>query len=39
MNNIKKMVVIVLNADDNFYNFIKICFKKKLKVISFGIKK
>ena len=31
---------MVLNADDNFFNFHKnIAFKKKIKVISFGINK
>ena len=39
MNNIKKGGVIVLNRDDNFYNHHKnFAIKKKLKVISFGLK-
>ena len=39
MNNIKKDGTVVLNMDDNFYNYHKnFAFKKKLKVISFGIK-
>ena len=39
MNNINKNGTIVLNKDDNFYNYHKnIALKKKLKVISFGIK-
>jgi murE/murF fusion protein len=39
MNNIKKDGTIVLNMDDNFYNYHKnFALKKKLKVISFGIK-
>ena len=38
MNNIKKNGTIVLNMDDNFYNYHKkFALKKKLKVISFGI--
>ena len=38
MNNIKKDGAIVLNMDDNFYNYHKkFALKKKLKVISFGI--
>ncbi len=38
MNHIKKDGIIVLNKDDNFYNYHKsLAFKKKLKVISFGI--
>ncbi len=38
MNNIKKNGTIVLNKDDNFYNYHKnLALKKKLKVISFGI--
>ena len=40
MNNIKKNGVIVLNMDDNFYNYHKnFALKKKLKVISFSINK
>tara|TARA_B100000963_G_scaffold360802_1_gene393187 strand:+ start:4917 stop:7769 length:2853 start_codon:yes stop_codon:yes gene_type:complete len=39
MNNIKKDGIIVLNADDHFYYYLKkLAFKKKLKTISFGIK-
>ena len=39
MNNIKKNGTIVLNMDDNFFNYHKnIAQKKKLKVISFSIK-
>ena len=39
MNNIKKNGIIVLNGDDNFYDYHKKCaIKKNLKVISFGIK-
>ncbi len=39
MNNIKKDGLMVLNKDDNFYNYHKkIALKKKLKVISFAIK-
>ncbi|MBD1141012.1 UDP-N-acetylmuramoyl-L-alanyl-D-glutamate--2,6-diaminopimelate ligase [Pelagibacterales bacterium SAG-MED39] len=39
MNNIKKGGSIVLNRDDSFYNYHKnFALKKKLKVISFGIK-
>jgi len=39
MNNIKKNGTIILNMDDNFYNYHKnLASKKKLKVISFGIK-
>ena len=39
MNNIKKEGAVVLNMDDAFYNYHKnFAFKKKLKVISFGIK-
>ena len=39
MNNIKKEGFIVLNRDDNFYEYLKnTALKKKLKVISFGIK-
>ena len=38
MNNIKKNGTIVLNMDDDFYNYHKnIAIKKKLKIISFGI--
>ena len=38
MNHIKKDGIIVLNKDDSFYNYHKsLAFKKKLKVISFGI--
>ena len=39
MNNIKKNGTIILNSDDNFYNYHrKFAQKKKLNVISFGIK-
>ncbi len=39
MNNIKKNGIIVLNKDDNFYNYHeKLALKKKLKVISFAIR-
>jgi murE/murF fusion protein len=39
MNNIKKDGIIVLNSDDSFYKYHKkVAIKKKLKVISFGIK-
>ena len=39
MNNIKKGGTIVLNKDDKFYNFHKnLALKKKLKVVSFGIR-
>ena len=39
INNTKASGFIVLNADDKFYNFHKkIALKKKLKIISFGIK-
>ncbi len=39
MNNIKKGGTIILNMDDNFYNYHeKFAQKKKLKVISFSIK-
>ncbi len=39
MNNIKKGGTIVLNRDDNFYNYQKNLAKKKgLKIISFGIR-
>ena len=39
MNNIKKNGIIVLNKDDNFYEYHKnFALKKKLRVISFGIK-
>ena len=38
MNNIKKDGIVVLNKDDNFYDYHKsIALKKRLKVISFGI--
>ena len=38
MNNIKKNGTVILNMDDNFYNYHKsFALKKKLKVISFGI--
>ena len=38
MNNIKKKGTIILNSDDKFFNFHKnLAFKKKLKVVSFGI--
>ena len=40
MNNIKSNGTVVLNKDDSFYNYHKnLALKKKLKVISFGIKK
>ena len=40
INNVKKNGAIVLNSDDDFYDYHKnFAFKKKLKVISFGIKK
>ena len=39
MNNITQGGSIVLNMDDNFYNYHRdIAIKKKLKIISFGIK-
>ena len=39
MNNIKNNGTIILNRDDNFYNYHKsLADNKKLKVISFGIK-
>ena len=39
MNNIKKNGTIVLNMDDNYFNYHKnLALKKKLKVVSFGIK-
>ena len=39
MNNIQKNGTIILNMDDNFYNYHKnLALKKKLKVFSFGIK-
>ena len=39
MNNINKNGSIILNKDDKFYNYHKkIALKKKLKIISFGIK-
>ena len=39
MNNIKKDGAVVLNMDDNFYDYHKnFAFNKKLKVISFSIK-
>ena len=39
MNNIKKDGIIILNSDDSFYKYHKkVAIKKKLKVISFGIK-
>ena len=39
INNIKKDGTIVLNMDDNFFNYHKnLALKKKLKIISFGIK-
>jgi MurE/MurF fusion protein len=39
MNNIKKNGTIILNADDNFFNYHKnFALKKKLNVVSFGIK-
>ncbi len=39
MNNIKKDGIILLNMDDSFYGYHKnLAFRKKLKVISFGIK-
>ncbi len=38
INNIKDGGFIVLNADDNFFNFHKkLALKKKLKILSFGI--
>ena len=38
MNHIKKGGIIVLNKDDNFYNYHKnFAIKKNLKVVSFGI--
>ncbi len=40
INNVVKDGSIVLNADDNFFNYFKsISIKKKLRIISFGIKK
>ena len=40
INNIKKGGLLVLNADDKFYNFHKkIALKRNLKVLSFSIKK
>tara|TARA_B100000963_G_scaffold360740_1_gene392810 strand:- start:1477 stop:4329 length:2853 start_codon:yes stop_codon:yes gene_type:complete len=40
INNIKKDGAVVLNMDDNFYNHLRsFALKRKLKVISFGIKK
>ena len=39
MNNIKKGGTIVLNKDDNFYDYHKrFAIKKNLKIVSFGIK-
>jgi murE/murF fusion protein len=39
MNNIKNDGAIILNMDDRFFDYHKkLAFKKKLKVISFGIK-
>ena len=39
MNSIKKDGIIILNRDDNFYDYHKnFAIKKKLKIISFGIK-
>ena len=39
LNNIKKNGTVVLNMDDNFYNYHKnLAFKKKLKVVSFSIR-
>ncbi len=39
MNNIKENGTVILNMDDNFYNYHKnFAVKKKLKVISFSIK-
>ncbi len=39
MNNIKKGGAVILNMDDNFYGYHKkLAIKKKLKIISFGIK-
>ena len=39
MNNIKSNGTIILNRDDNFYNYHKdIALNKKLKIISFGIR-
>ena len=38
MNHIKKDGIIILNKDDSFYNYHKnLAFKKKLKIVSFGI--
>jgi len=38
MNNIKKDGIIILNRDDNFYNYHKkFAHKKKIKIVSFGI--
>ncbi len=40
IKNTKNNGIIILNADDNFYNFHrKIALKNKLSVVSFGIKK
>ncbi len=40
MNNIKKDGTLILNMDDNFYNYHKnLALNKKLKVISYSIKK
>ena len=39
MNNIKNDGAVILNMDDSFYDYHKnLAFKKKIKVISFGIK-
>ena len=39
MNNIKEGGTIILNSDDNFYSYHRnLAMKKKLKVISFGLK-
>ena len=40
INNIVEGGSIILNADDNFFNFFKSkSIKKKLRIITFGIKK
>ncbi len=39
MNNIKEGGLIILNRDDNFYDYLQnVALKRKLKIISFGIK-
>ncbi len=39
INNIKEGGFIILNRDDNFYDYFEnLAFKRKLKIISFGIK-